>query len=79
MSVQVFESEVLNANLTSLVSDDGEIYFKAKDVATALGYADSDDGIWRHVWEEDEFEWCVITSDPVESPGLVDIHQKLNF
>ena len=38
MSVKLFESEMLNASLTSVVSDDGEIYFKAKDIATALGY-----------------------------------------
>ena len=45
----------------------------------ALGYADSDDAIRRHVWEEDKFEWCVIRSNPGESPGLVDMHPKTKF
>ena len=30
MSVQVFESEVLNVSVTSVVCEDGEIYFKRK-------------------------------------------------
>ena len=49
MSVKLFESEILNVSLTSVVSDDGEVYFKAKEIATALGYADSDDAIRKHV------------------------------
>ena len=79
MSVQLFESEILNVSLTSVVCEDGEIYFKAKDIATALGYADSDDAIRRHVRGEDKFEWCVIRSDPGESPGLADMHPKTKF
>ena len=80
MSVKLFESEILNVNLTSLVSDDGEIYFKAKDVAIALGYSDADDAIRKHVWEEDKFEWCVMQQNtvPGESPGT-DIHPKTKF
>ena len=60
MSVQVFDSEILGVSLTSLVCDDGEIYFKAKDVALALGYSDPKDVIQKHVREENKFEWCVI-------------------
>ena len=41
----------------SLVWDDGEIYFKAKDVATALGYSDPKYAIWEHVWSKNKFEW----------------------
>ena len=52
MSVQLFESEVLNVSLTSVVSDDGEVYFKAKHVAMALGYADLKDAVQRHVWSK---------------------------
>ena len=57
MSVKLFESEVLNASLTSVVCEDGEIYFKAKDVATALGYEKPANAIDRHVWGENNFEW----------------------
>ena len=38
MSVKLFESEILNANLTSLVSDDGTIYFKAKESFGVFGH-----------------------------------------
>ena len=74
MSVRLFESEVLGVTLTSLVCDDGEIYFKAKDVAEALGYADTDKAIRNHVWEEDKFEWCVIRSNLACEAGLVGTH-----
>ena len=79
MSVKLFESEILGVSLTSVVSDDGEIYFKAKEVATALGYANSDEAIRRHVWEEDRFEWCVIRGDPVKRRGCLIYTQKLIF
>ena len=45
MSVQVFESEILNVSLTSVVSDDGEIYFKAQEVAMTLGYTNTNKAI----------------------------------
>ena len=51
MSVQLFESEILYVNLLSVVSDDGKVYFKAKDVATALRYVEPVHAIRRHVWE----------------------------
>ena len=51
MSAQVFESEVLNANLTSVFSDDGEIYFKAQEIAMALGYTNTNKAIRDHVRE----------------------------
>ena len=41
MSVKLFENEILNVNLATIVSDNGDIYFKAKDVAEALGYVDT--------------------------------------
>ena len=57
MSVQVFESGVLNASVTFVVCDDGEIYFKAKDVAEALGYENPREAIRMHVWGKNKFEW----------------------
>ena len=56
MSVQVFESEILDVSLTSLVCDDGEIYFKARDVAMALGYSDANGAIQKHVSNKYKFE-----------------------
>ena len=56
MSVQVFESEILGVSLTSLICDDGEIYFTARDVAMALGYSDPNGAIQKHVSNKYKFE-----------------------
>ena len=82
MSVQLFESEILNVNLTSLVSDDGETYFKAKDVAIALGYVNTRDAVDRHVWDENKFEWCNINRCAVvhdASENVGGIHPRTLF
>ena len=73
MSVQLFESEILGVSFTSLVCDDREIHFKAKDVALALGYSDPKDAIQKHVLEENKFEWCVIKGS--DSPCRKCIHE----
>lgn len=36
---------ILNTRLTSIVCKNSDIYFKAKDVADALGYTDFDQAI----------------------------------
>ena len=68
MSVQVFESKVLGISLMSVVSDDGEIYFKAKDVAEALGYVETVHAIRRHVWSKNKFEWDNISGGAFHTP-----------
>ena len=55
MSVRVFGSKILGVSLTSV-----EVYFKARDVATTLGYERPRYAIDRHVWSKNKFEWCVI-------------------
>ena len=42
------------------IGTDGEIYLKAKEVATALGYSNPEYAIWELVWSKNTFEWCVI-------------------
>lgn len=79
MSLRLFNSEVLNVNISAVVCKDNVVYFKAKDIAKALGYKDSDDSIRKHVWEENKFEWCVIRYDPGETPGLDSIHPHTKF
>ena len=79
MSVQLFSNGVLDVSLATIVFEDGSTYFKARDVAKALGYENSDQAIRRHVWEEDKFEWCDIRSDPVETTGLAEIHPRTKF
>ena len=68
MSVKLFESEILGVSLTSLVCKDGEIYFKAREVATALGYGKPADAIDRHVWGKNKFEWRVIQRSVIHGP-----------
>ena len=42
-------TKLKDVDLSSIVTDGGEIYFKAKDVVTALGYVDSKDAIQKQV------------------------------
>ena len=55
MSVKLFENEILNVSIESFISEDKEIYFKAKDVAESLGYSDPNDAIQKHVWNKNKF------------------------
>ena len=64
MSFQLFESEILGVNLTSVVSDDGEIYFKARDVATALGYTKPERAAHIDVSDEYKVSNCNIPRPP---------------
>ena len=52
MSVVSFENFELGTKVVSFKDKDAEIWFKAKDVAKALGYVNHRDAIERHVWEE---------------------------
>ena len=82
MSVKLFESEVLNVGLTSVLSDDGDIYFKAKDVALALGYIEPVYAIRRHVWNKNKFEWGNIPGGAFRTPGeptLQEIQPQILF
>ena len=82
MFPQSLTSKILNVNLTSLVSDDGETYFKAKDVAIALGYVNTRDAVDRHVWDENKFEWCNINRCAVvhdASENVGGIHPRTLF
>ena len=60
MSVKLFESKILGVSLTSLICDDGEIYFNAREIETALGYSDPSGAIQKHVSSKYKFEWCNI-------------------
>ena len=49
--LRVFENSELNLNMT-VIKDKEQIYFKAKDVARALGYANTKAAVINHVSEE---------------------------
>ena len=60
MSVQLFSNGVLDVNLATIVCEDSATYFKARDVAKALGYENPMLAIRMHVWDENKFEYCNI-------------------
>ena len=80
MSVKLSESWNLGVKLMSIVSDDGNVYFKARDVAEALGYENTT--IIRHVWEEDRLNLQSLPTNS-ERVGLADalrgIHPQTVF
>ena len=49
MSIKRFENKELGLSVDAYINYKQEIWFKAKDVALALGYKDTDDAIRRHV------------------------------
>ena len=57
MSVRLFDNKDVDASLLSIVDDDGEICFKGKDVAIALGYLNPNSAIQRHVSDKYKFEY----------------------
>ena len=73
MSVKLFESNVLDVKITTVVANDKEIYFKAKNVAKSLGYSDTDYAIRNHVWNKNKFEWCNINGGAGESPAPLEL------
>lgn len=52
--LQVIINEKLNAQIRTLIKDDGEVWFVAKDVADILGYINSRKALANHVDEEDK-------------------------
>ena len=56
-----FKNEALNATINTITVD-GETWFRGKDVATALEYADTKRAIQKHVDEDDKQTLYEITS-----------------
>lgn len=52
MKVQKFENEILNCKVCCFVVDYTDVWFRAKDVATALGYNDTTHAIISNVEDE---------------------------
>ena len=82
MSVQLFESEILNVSIASVVCKNGEVHFKTRDVAEPLGYVNTKGAVDRHVWNENKFEWCNVNkwasdSSPLSNVG--GIHARTLF
>ena len=68
MKHQKFENEILDIKVGCFINDKNEIFFRGKDVATALNYIDTTSAISDHVDNEDKNKleelWAGV------SPGL---------
>ena len=66
MLVQLFKSDTLNVSLIPIVCDDSEIYFKAREVAMALGYSNPNGAIQKHVSEKYKLEYYEIQGAQID-------------
>ena len=71
-----FTNKELGIELTSYIDKQQNVWFRGKDVATILGYRDTDKAIRSHVEEEDKYKGAVETaggqerkSYPVKTAG----------
>ena len=67
MLEKTFFNDELNIELTSFIDNKQNIWFKGKDVAKILGYADTRDVIRKHVSEEHKIKQ--LSRQPGVSPG----------
>ena len=54
MKLQKYNNNILQCNIGCFINDDNEIYFRGKDVATALGYNDTTHAIINNVDDDDK-------------------------
>ncbi len=69
MELQIFNNPEFGAIRT--VEIDGEIYFVGKDVATALGYINTNDALARHVDTEDKRGSQITTPSGVQTMTVI--------
>ena len=56
MKLQRFENEILNVKVGCFINNKNEIYFRGKDVATALCYENTTQAINTHVKDDDKYK-----------------------
>ena len=49
-----FENKSLNLIITSYIDNKHNVYFKGKDIASILGYVDTDQALRKHIDDEDK-------------------------
>ena len=69
MKLERFKNEILDCKIGTFINDDNEIHFRGKDVATALGYENTEQAIRVNVDEEDKDKLSDICR-PLEDSGL---------
>ena len=75
MEIQSFENGILKCSVNCVIVD-GNVWFRGKDVAKALGYKDTAQAVRDNVEEEDrqKLEELVTVSDTITG-----YHEKLQF
>ena len=56
MKIQKFDNELLNCKIGTFINNDNDIYFRGKDIATALGYENTTQAIIINVEAEDKYK-----------------------
>ena len=67
-----YANEDLEIELTSYIYDTQNVWFKGKDIATILGYSDTNQAIRKHVSENHKIKH--IYRQPVETTGWSQTH-----
>ena len=57
-----YSNEEMNIELTSFLDNNQNVWFKGKDIATALGYSDTSQAIRKNVCIEDKYKGGVYTT-----------------
>jgi len=69
-SIVKYSCEALAGASVNCIIENGEPWFKAIDVATALKYKNTDDAVRRHVSEDDRRQQGSLISNPRDVRGL---------
>ena len=75
-SVVKYACEALAGAAVTCIIENGVPWFKAKDVATALRYKDTNQAIRVHVSDDDKRLQGSLISNPGKSPGLKGNHEN---
>lgn len=71
MKLQKFENEILDCKIGTFINNDNEIYFRGKDVANYLQYADTTQAIKYNVDDDDKCKleelWGAVEITPLTS------------
>ena len=66
----MFNNDVLNVNIKTVVDDDNNIWFKGEDIATYLGYQNTVEAIKDHVDEKYKISFGNLMSNISHSKTL---------
>ena len=82
MTLRIFENTTLNTELSTFFTEDGEIFFRGKDIAMALGYKDVDQAVRIHVSEKHKVSYKDVATGenyPVDLTGYTRVDPRSIF